>query len=226
VRTEPALFGCHARRRQVDLQSSLVEWWHYAASASFDMLNAAGVKFERVGISGAPGQVDGKTYRQHLLDHNLLDKRITMFKIDVEGAEWDVFQNMASNGCDLLNNIDMILVEFHYAGAGESVSANQYRKQWTRCSTAASASIIARAIHTTCAVPNWRWFPTNIFVVATSKQEMSMRFVSLNYLTPCKASYQRGMKCQLCLINILILMKNKIGRGKRAALFVRSQSQN
>lgn len=104
---------------------------NYAHSKSIQMLMDNGVKIERTGISAAPGSVDGrptKTYRQHLVDNNLLDKRITMFKIDVEGAEWGVFKNMHEQGCDLFNKIDMILVEFHHAGEGTNSNAQRYRQ--------------------------------------------------------------------------------------------------
>ena len=70
----------------------------------------------REGISGAAGSYHGsplKTFRTILTEHSLLNKRIDILKMDVEYAEWDIFDNILSEGCTLLKHVDQLLVEFH-----------------------------------------------------------------------------------------------------------------
>jgi len=67
--------------------------------------------FHRKGICGenSPGS-DLLTLEQHMANISDLSPRL-MLKIDVEGAEWDVFSTV---GPDILSRFDQIVAEFHW----------------------------------------------------------------------------------------------------------------
>ena len=79
-------------------------------------LERIGATYKREGVAGAAGSLHGaplKTYRTILSEHSLLNTRIDILKLDVDSAEWDIFDNILSEGCALLQHVDQILVTFH-----------------------------------------------------------------------------------------------------------------
>jgi hypothetical protein len=66
--------------------------------------------FNRVGISHKSDDPQLITLETMLEQNDHLDEENMLLKIDVEGAEWDVFENMSSN---TLMKFDQIVVEFH-----------------------------------------------------------------------------------------------------------------
>lgn len=83
---------------------------------------AAGTVFHAECIGTGPATIDGRTFDaldRHVAANGHADARIVM-KIDVEGAEWDVFLTTPDA---MLSRIDQLVVEFHGTGEARFLAA-------------------------------------------------------------------------------------------------------
>jgi hypothetical protein len=71
--------------------------------------NHANFSFYKIGIRGSTPQDDTLSLEQHLI--RVPNAEPLILKIDVEGAEWDVF---SSSGDNLLSRFEQIVGEFHW----------------------------------------------------------------------------------------------------------------
>jgi Methyltransferase FkbM domain len=90
---------------------------------------AAGTVFHAECIGIRPETIDGRAYdslERQLAANGDAASRILM-KIDVEGAEWDVFLTTPDN---MLDQIDQLVVEFHGTGEARFLSAVHRLRQY------------------------------------------------------------------------------------------------
>lgn len=87
---------------------------------SLQQIRRINATFMRYGIAGEPGTLHGmplKTLATIINELHLEQRRIALLKLDAEGVEWSVFEQMQRNeGCATLALIDQILMEVHFVG--------------------------------------------------------------------------------------------------------------
>lgn len=67
-------------------------------------------RFQKIGIGPDLSDPQLITLRKMLEDNDHLDKPNMLLKVDIEGAEWDVFDGMSSK---ILSQFDQIIIEYH-----------------------------------------------------------------------------------------------------------------
>ncbi|KAL7641177.1 UNVERIFIED_CONTAM: hypothetical protein RMT77_008315 [Armadillidium vulgare] len=99
-----------------------------------------GVNFYELGISNYKGKMNiakdkfGKVdrYENILSMLNLLEKKIDYLKMDIEGSEFEFFDDVLNNSIHLLENVKQIGMEIHTSRPDKNMTLNEssFNKLW------------------------------------------------------------------------------------------------